>query len=476
MVMGTEDVGVDPGQVPAAARSGSTWSCRSPARCAESTGTENAAPANGTPSGGASRRACFCRERSRDAALATLGAGEHAENVERVFVVGGAQVYAEAMASPRVLRRCIITEVTPPAGRAGRVQVRHVTCRRWTPRGIQTVRRPRPRSERKRRREDPVPDLRRRETPPRGSARQIPGSVSTVPAAARAANGVGHAEAAVPRPDPRDHRDGNVKADRTGTGTLSKFGARCASTLREDFPCSRPSACSGAASPRSCCGSWRAHQRAELQDKDIHIWDGNGSREYLDSVGLTDREEGDLGPVYGFQWRHFGASTGHARRLHGQGVDQLAEVIDTIKNNPNDRRIILLSAWNPAALPEMALPPCHMFCPVLRRQRRAVVPDVPALGRHGARRAVQHRVVLAADVHDRAGVRVEARRLRARMRRHARVQQPRGAAQEQLRCEPRPFPTLTINPEKMDIDAFEFSDFTITGYDPHPKIEMKMAV
>lgn len=64
------------------------------------------------------------------------------------------------------------------------------------------------------------------------------------------------------------------------------------------------------------------------QDKNIHIWDGNSSREYLDSIGLTDREEGDLGPVYGFQWRHFGAEY---KNMHadyaGEGVDQLAEVI-----------------------------------------------------------------------------------------------------------------------------------------------------
>jgi thymidylate synthase len=93
----------------------------------------------------------------------------------------------------------------------------------------------------------------------------------------------------------------------------------------------------------------------------IKIWDGNGSRAYLDSVGLTDREEGDLGPVYGFQWWHFGAKYVDAKTDYtGQGVDQLAEVIYKLRNNPYDRRIIL-SAWNPADLKEMALPPCHMF-------------------------------------------------------------------------------------------------------------------
>lgn len=80
--------------------------------------------------------------------------------------------------------------------------------------------------------------------------------------------------------------------------------------------------------------------------------------------GCACREVGDLGPVYGFQWRHFGAeySDMHADYT-SKGVDQLAQLIDTIKRNPNDRRLVL-TAWNPAALPDMALPPCHLMCQV----------------------------------------------------------------------------------------------------------------
>ena len=102
----------------------------------------------------------------------------------------------------------------------------------------------------------------------------------------------------------------------------------------------------------------------ELSAKKVTIWDANGSREFLDSRGLKHREEGivlllwfslcrmanligDLGPVYGFQWRHFGANYVDMHSDYtGQGVDQLAQVIHTIKTNPNDRRIIM-SAWNP---------------------------------------------------------------------------------------------------------------------------------
>ena len=95
----------------------------------------------------------------------------------------------------------------------------------------------------------------------------------------------------------------------------------------------------------------------KLKEKGVGIWDGNGSREYLDKVGLGHRREGDLGPVYGFQWRHFGAKYGTCEDdYEGQGVDQLAQVIDKIKNNPTDRRIIM-SAWNPSG--ELPIPASH---------------------------------------------------------------------------------------------------------------------
>lgn len=98
-----------------------------------------------------------------------------------------------------------------------------------------------------------------------------------------------------------------------------------------------------------------------LEEKGIHIWDGNGSREYLDSIGLSHRDVGDLGPVYGFQWRHFGAEYIDAKTDYvGQGVDQIKEIVRKLQHNPYDRRIIL-SAWNVADLGKMALPPCHMF-------------------------------------------------------------------------------------------------------------------
>lgn len=127
-----------------------------------------------------------------------------------------------------------------------------------------------------------------------------------------------------------------------------------------------------------------------LQDKNVHIWDGNGSREYLDSIGLTQRETGDLGPVYGFQWRHFGAEyTNMHADYTNKGVDQLANVIDLIKNNPTSRRIVL-SAWNPAGTKYLNSNSMttHRFkthgpsalsyvLPILRGKRSTFLPNVP---------------------------------------------------------------------------------------------------
>ena len=101
----------------------------------------------------------------------------------------------------------------------------------------------------------------------------------------------------------------------------------------------------------------------ELQEQNVHIWDGNGSRDFLDSRGLTNLQENDLGPVYGHQWRFFNASYENCNTDYsGKGVDQIKYIIDCLKN-PNERysRRLILSAWNPQQLDEMALPPCHVL-------------------------------------------------------------------------------------------------------------------
>ena len=215
-----------------------------------------------------------------------------------------------------------------------------------------------------------------------------------------------------------------------------------------------------------------------LQEKDIHIWDGNASKEFLEQRGLGHREEGDLGPVYGFQWRHFGAEyvDMHADYT-GQGVDQLAECIDKIKNNPEDRRI-LLSAWNPTALKDMALPPCHLLCQFYVDTTRN------ELSCHMYQRSADMGLGVPFNIASYALL----THLMAQVtgRKPGELVHTLGDAhvylnhieplQEQLQRVPRPFPKLQINPDKKNIDDFVYEDLKVFGYHPYKKISMKMAV
>ena len=142
---------------------------------------------------------------------------------------------------------------------------------------------------------------------------------------------------------------GEPRQERTGTGTLACFGTTMRFNLRNGFPLltTRKLFWRGIAEELLWFISGKTNAKL-LHDKGIKIWDGNGSRAYLDSIGLSHREEGDLGPVYGFQWRHFGAKYVDMHHDYtGEGVDQLKQLIETIKKRPTDRRLIL-SAWNPA--------------------------------------------------------------------------------------------------------------------------------
>ena len=165
-----------------------------------------------------------------------------------------------------------------------------------------------------------------------------------------------------------------------GTGTVSIFGAQMRFDLSQGFPLltTKRVFWRGIVEELLWFIAGSTNSKA-LAEKGVHIWDANGSKEFLASRGLSHREEGDLGPVYGFQWRHFGAEyVDFQSDYQGKGVDQLAEVIATLKRDPDSRRIIM-SAWNPAGLliptvqspctdqchaidlPKMALPPCHVL-------------------------------------------------------------------------------------------------------------------
>jgi len=141
------------------------------------------------------------------------------------------------------------------------------------------------------------------------------------------------------------------RSDRTGTGTLSIFAPpQFRFSLKDGvFPLLTTKRVPFRTVAEELLWFIRGDTNANnLSCKGVKIWDANGSRECLDGLGFTDRKEGDLGPIYGFQWRHFGAVYVDCDTDYtGKGVDQLKQVIDKIKNNPTDRRIIL-SAWNPA--------------------------------------------------------------------------------------------------------------------------------
>jgi thymidylate synthase len=273
-----------------------------------------------------------------------------------------------------------------------------------------------------------------------------------------------------------DH--GVVRPDRTGVGTTSIFGNMMRFSLRDH--------CVPVLTTKRVF--WRgvveellwflsgSTDARVLQKKGIRIWDGNSSREFLDSRGLTSREEGDLGPVYGFQWRHFGAEyTDFHQDYTGQGVDQLRAIVHTLRTNPTDRRIVL-SAWNPVDLPKMALPPCHMFAQFyahegtlrcLMYQRSADVGlGVPfniasyALLTHLVAQATNLRaeelVYVTGDTHI-----------------YSTHSEP---LREQLKRCPRPFPTVKLNAAVTEVEDFTADDIELVGYTPHAAVPMAMAV
>uniref|UniRef100_M4BX13 Bifunctional dihydrofolate reductase-thymidylate synthase n=1 Tax=Hyaloperonospora arabidopsidis (strain Emoy2) TaxID=559515 RepID=M4BX13_HYAAE len=272
---------------------------------------------------------------------------------------------------------------------------------------------------------------------------------------------------------------GVQRTDRTGTGTLSVFGAQMRFSLRNNaFPLltTKRVFWRGVAEELLWFikGDTSAHT---LQQKGVRIWDGNGSREYLDSRGLQSREVGDLGPVYGFQWRHFGAKyTDMHADYTGQGVDQLAEVIHKLRTNPSDRRIVL-SAWNPADLNDMALPPCHMFCQfyVADGELSCQMYQRSADMGLGVPFNIASYALLTRLVAQVAGLK-PGEFIHVIGDAHVYLNHVEPLQKQILRV-PRPFPTLYINPEKTtSIDDFTYDDLEVRDYHPYGTIKMEMSV
>jgi len=155
---------------------------------------------------------------------------------------------------------------------------------------------------------------------------------------------------------------GNYYNDRTGVGCVGTMGEQIRFDMSEGFPLltTKRTFLRGVMEELAMFVEGKTDARI-LQKVGVKIWDGNTSRKALDERGLTDYYEGDMGPIYGFQWRHFGARYRTALSdYEGEGVDQLKWVIEELRKNPTSRRAIM-SAWNPMALDEMVLPPCHVL-------------------------------------------------------------------------------------------------------------------
>ena len=271
---------------------------------------------------------------------------------------------------------------------------------------------------------------------------------------------------------------GSRKGDRTGVGTLSLFGEVLRFDLSRSFPLltTKRVFFRGVVEEllwliRGCTDS------KELAKRKVHIWDGNGSRAFLDKLGFTQREEGDLGPVYGHQWRHFGAQYVDCHTDYtGQGIDQLQSIIHTLRTNPNDRRL-LMSAWNPTDLAKMALPPCHVLtqfyvsadgrlsCAMFQRScdmglgvpfNVASYSLLTVMVAHVCGLQLGEFVHVLGDAHVYLN-HVEALRL-------------------QCQREPRPFPQLRVKRPVTDIDSFTADDFELLHYEPYDNIKMEMAV
>uniref|UniRef100_A0A2K5EZV8 Thymidylate synthase n=1 Tax=Aotus nancymaae TaxID=37293 RepID=A0A2K5EZV8_AOTNA len=238
-------------------------------------------------------------------------------------------------------------------------------------------------------------------------------------------------------------RCGVRKDDRTGTGTLSVFGMQARYSLRDEFPLLTTKRVFWKGVLEELLWFIKGSTNAkELSSKGVKIWDANGSRDFLDSLGFSAREEGDLGPVYGFQWRHFGAE---------------------YRDMDSD-------------LPLMALPPCHALC--------------------------QFYVVngeLSCQLYQRSGdmglgvpFNIASYALLTYMIAHITGLKPGDFVHTlgdahiylnhieplkiQLQREPRPFPKLKVLRKVEKIDDFKAEDFKVEGYNPHPTIKMEMAV
>jgi thymidylate synthase len=251
--------------------------------------------------------------------------------------------------------------------------------------------------------------------------------------------------------------EGIPSQDRTGTGTLSVFGAQARYDLREGFP---------------LLTTKKLHTKSIIHEL-LWILNGDTNVRYLQNNGVTIWDEwadskGELGPVYGKQWRDWDASD-------GRRIDQIKDVTQRLKNDPNSRRLIV-SAWNPADVERMALPPCHTLFQFYSRngelssqlyQRSAdLFLGVPFnIASYALLTMMMAQVVGQRPkefVHTFGDVHLYNNHLEQ--------------ARLQLEREPRSLPKMVINPDVKDILKFKFEDFSLEEYNPYPTIKAPISV
>ena len=251
--------------------------------------------------------------------------------------------------------------------------------------------------------------------------------------------------------------EGHYKADRTGTGTYSIFGYQMRFDLQKGFP---------------LLTTKKLHLRSIIYEL-LWFLNGDTNIKYLHDHGVSIWDEwadenGDLGPVYGKQWRSWVAPDGRV-------IDQITSLIEQIKHNPDSRRLIV-SAWNPADVDQMALPPCHtMFqfyvsngelsCQLYQRSADVFLGVPFNIASYALLTMMVAQVcgLKAKDfVHTFGDAHIYSNH----------VEQ----AKLQLSREPRPLPQMRINPSVNSIFDFQYEDFTLENYDPHPHIKAEVSV
>jgi thymidylate synthase len=251
--------------------------------------------------------------------------------------------------------------------------------------------------------------------------------------------------------------NGTQKHDRTGTGTISVFGYQMRFNLQDGFP---------------LITSKKVHLRSIIHEL-IWFLQGDTNIKYLkdNKVSIWDEwadENGDLGPVYGYQWRSWPTPD-------GRHIDQITLVVNQLKNNPDSRRIIV-SAWNVAEIEKMALPPCHSFfqfyvadgklsCQLYQRSADIFL-GVPFNIASYALLTLMMAQVCGLQPGDFVHTFGDAHLYNNHLEQ----------TQLQLSREPKPLPKIMLNPNVKDIFDFTFEDFTLENYEPHPHIKAPVAV